>query len=166
MCYLHHISVSHGVRGQVKLLHHVLDVQVSLSLPIGLQQPFFVLQPSKYVCGRCRPAHAGQVPSDTSLSPAKKHGKSLSLVESLRDGILRIAAKSITMCDEDACVACTLCRPRASHEISTLSGRISSCILRFFICCKENKIGTHPCSKMTTRVNMGGLVGNQTFKAW
>ena len=39
--FLHHLGVSHGVRDEVKLLRHVLEVQVSLSLPIGLQQLFF-----------------------------------------------------------------------------------------------------------------------------
>ena len=81
--------------GQVRLLplnKNCLSAAVSATVGVAA-----FLHPSAQVCGRCLPAHARRVPRAISLSPTKKHGKSLSLLESVREGTRRIAAKSETM---------------------------------------------------------------------
>ena len=51
--------------------------------------------------------------------------------------------------------------PSIGHVNKTASLDISSVMFMFLIWKTDNKIGTWPCSQMSTSVYVGGSVGNQ-----
>ena len=87
-------------------LRAVLDEHVE----VELQQTLSVRGPSPsydhdHRCGGCDGPHAGQITRDVSRSPAKKQGNRVSLFHSSLVGVLAIATRTMTMCDDVAWVA-------------------------------------------------------------